>query len=151
MKYFLFILVLAVGLFSCDFKSPKEDSESVSVLLVEEVLEKHPDGSVKAIEEFEMVDGVKKIYGYKEFYPSGKVKIEGRYNVNNQREGLWQAFYENGNKWSIGTYVDGEENGEKKVGFKNGKLRYTGQMKKNKPTGEWHIWNELGEESTKIF
>jgi len=144
-------IVLLIGFSSCEEKKAKADSETKPALLVEKVLEKHPDGSVKAVEEIQMVDGVQKIYGYKEYYPSGKVKIEGRYNAKNERDGLWQAYFEDGKKWSIGTYINGEENGEKKVWYENGNLRYTGQMKNNKPTGEWHIWDESGKETTKQF
>jgi antitoxin component YwqK of YwqJK toxin-antitoxin module len=151
MSYLLYGIVLVLGFSACDIKKPKEDFEKSPSLLVEKVLDKYPDGSIKAVEEYEVAEGVNKLFGYKEYYPSGKVKIEGRYNDQKQRTGLWQAFFENGNKWSIGTYTNGEENGEKRVWFENGKVRYTGQMKNNKPYGEWYVWDENGNESIKNF
>jgi len=149
MRFFILAIVFFVS--SCDLIESKEDLEPVPTILMEKVIEKYPDGSVKAIEEFETLEGAQKLYGYKEFYPSGKVKIEGRYNDGKKRDGLWQAYFENGNNWSIGTYIDGKENGEKKVWYENGKVRYTGQMKEGKPIGEWNVWDEKGNVTTKMY
>lgn len=151
MKVLVVTVALLCGLTACDSGQPKQKTEIDPVLLVEKVIERYPGNTVKAIEEYQMVDGVQKIYGYKEFYPSGKVKIEGRYNEDHQRTGLWQAYFENGQFWSVGNYINGEENGEKKVWYENGKIRYTGEMKNNKPIGEWHVWDESGVVTTKEF
>ena len=150
MKYFAFSILVIVGFLSCDPTKEKQPDES-KVQLIEKVVDKYPDGAKKSVDEYQLVDGGEELYGFKEFHPSGDVKISGRFNSQKQREGLWKAFFENGNKWSVGFYENGVENGEKKVWYENGSLRYQGAMKDNKPQGNWVFWDESGNETTKFY
>ena len=85
---------------------------------------------------------------YQEYYESGKLKIEGNYDANNQRHGLWVSYYENGQKWSESVYKNGLKNGHSITFFPNGNVRYVGDYKEDKKTGTWTFYNETGEVSS---
>ncbi len=48
---------------------------------------------------------------WKEFYPDGKLKAEGRYR-NGKRTGKWQFYFSNGELEQTGNYNNGEYDGE---------------------------------------
>lgn len=81
---------------------------------------------------------------YQEFYPNGTVKIEGNYNENEKRNGLWVSYYDNGVKWSETHYTNGLKNGHTISFFPNGKPRYIGEYQDDKQTGDWFFYNETG-------
>ena len=116
-----------------------------------EVVDFHENGKPKSQELYILDNGVKVIYGFEELYPSGKIKITGLYNKSHKRDGLWESFYETGIPWSTGGYSSGIENGEKKVWYPNGELRYEGEMRDGKPFGVWNFQDEKGNKTTETF
>ncbi len=82
---------------------------------------------------------------YEEFYPSGALKIEGDFDEKKQRNGLWVSYYENGIKWSESFYVHGLKEGHSVTFHPNGKVRYIGEYKDDKQTGNWRFFDESGE------
>ena len=84
------------------------------------------------------------LVGIEEVYGNGNIKIRGGVNANGQRDGLWEAFYEDGTSWSIGNYSSGKETGDKKVWYPNGKLRYQGLMRNDSLVGKWQFWDSKG-------
>jgi antitoxin component YwqK of YwqJK toxin-antitoxin module len=63
-----------------------------------------------------------------------------------KRHGECYTFYQNGNKWSLNTYENGELNGDYKTWFENGKLYVEGEYENGKEVGEWIFYNEDGTE-----
>jgi len=82
---------------------------------------------------------------YQEFYEDGQLKIEGNYDANNQRHGIWVSYYDNGQKWSESVYQNGLKNGHSITFFPNGNVRYVGDYKEDKKTGVWTFYDESGE------
>ena len=85
------------------------------------VLETYKDGKIKKIKYFEIKNEKKVFKYYKELYPDGSTKIEGPLK-NNQREGHWIYFYDNGVKWSEGNYINGKAVGKFTIRYKDGNL-----------------------------
>ncbi|MEO9532377.1 MAG: hypothetical protein ABJG68_08400 [Crocinitomicaceae bacterium] len=82
---------------------------------------------------------------YRENYPSGKLKIEGKTNAKGNRDGLWISYYEDGTKWSESYYDDGNKEGHSLAFFPNGQIRYVGEYKNDKKIGVWKFYAEDGE------
>lgn len=60
------------------------------------------------------------------------------------REGLFTAYYRNGNIASTGLYVDGLENGHWKDYHENGQLAAEGDYANGKEVGKWSFYDEDG-------
>ena len=142
-------IVLITILSSCNSLNEKNNEKPLSVIA--KTVEFYDDGKPKINELFTKVNGELVIYGYEELYNSGKLKITGKYNLAKHREGLWESFYEDGSSWSIGSFTNGIESGEKRVWYPNGKLRYKGEMKGDKPVGSWEFWDEKGRKTIKKY
>lgn len=81
---------------------------------------------------------------YNEYYENGQLKIEGTYDENKQRTGLWVSYYENGIVWSKSYYLDGKKNGHSITFFPSGKVRYVGEYKDDEMSGNWTFKDEQG-------
>jgi antitoxin component YwqK of YwqJK toxin-antitoxin module len=80
---------------------------------------------------------------YLELYANGKIKIEGQ-KKDGLRNGVWYSYFENGNKWSETSYINGQKNGVSIVNYPNGKIHYKGQYKNDKKSGNWYFYKEDG-------
>lgn len=119
MKYLVIILVF--GLFACNSESV-ETTESVDE--VEQLIE--DDGK-----------------SFKEYYPGKKqVKMEGDFDADKNRHGIWRFYTEQGVTISITEYSHGLRNGVSMVYFANGRLNYQGEYLNDKPVGIWKIYDE---------
>ena len=78
-----------------------------------------------------------------ENYPNGNLKIKGDI-VNGIKQGKWESFYENGNKWSECTYVFGKRNGIYKTFYPNGNLKMHGVYQEDKKVDVWFFYLENG-------
>lgn len=78
-----------------------------------------------------------------DYYNNGKEKMKGNIK-NGLRDGLWQAWYENGNLWSEAEYLKGINHGKSVTYFENGKIRYEGKFDNGKKVGEWKYYDEAG-------
>ena len=78
-----------------------------------------------------------------DYYNNGKEKMKGAIKEG-QREGLWQAWYENGNLWSEAEYKKGLNHGKSITYFENGKVRYEGRYEDGKKVGVWKYYDEAG-------
>ncbi len=83
-------------------------------------------------------------FDYQELYETGAIKIEGNYDAEDQRQGLWVSYYENGIKWSESFYSHGIKSGHSVTFFPNGKVRYIGEYKEDKQIGNWRFYDEEG-------
>ncbi len=81
---------------------------------------------------------------HKEYHPNGALKIEGQYDMNSVRRGLWISYYENGLKWSESYYVNGIQDGHSLTFYPNGKIRYVGEYRQGERIGEWRFYDDAG-------
>ncbi len=63
----------------------------------------------------------KKSGKWKDFFPDGKLKDEGKF-INNQKEGKWTFYFENGKTEQYGMYTNGKESGEWKWFYHGGQI-----------------------------
>ena len=77
------------------------------------------------------------------FYENHQKYIDGNRN-DEERAGLWYAYYPDGTVQTMAHYVDGKEDGRYTVYYKNGNVRYTGVYNMGVRTGEWRFYNEDG-------
>ena len=77
------------------------------------------------------------------FYPSYTIQMQGS-SANNLRQGNWNYWYENGNRWSEGYFIDGENDSIRNVWYENGNKRYEGFYKNGKEAGIWKFYDEKG-------
>ncbi len=95
------------------------------------------------IREVHYYDG-KKSDGSKKKYMEGGVR-------NNVRDGVWNAYHENGKLQATCTYRLGVSVGEERVYYENGKLAQLGFYDQSgNCAGEWHFYDEAGKERQKI-
>jgi antitoxin component YwqK of YwqJK toxin-antitoxin module len=79
---------------------------------------------------------------YKEYYKSGKIKIECVYKDDNI-EGLYSYFYENGQKAMEGNFVHGVKEGAFIEYHPNGKKKFSYSYFKNQLNDSWQeFYNE---------
>ncbi|MBL0047633.1 MAG: hypothetical protein IPP32_05975 [Bacteroidetes bacterium] len=78
-----------------------------------------------------------------DYYENGKEKMKGTIK-DGKREGLWQAWYENGNLWSEAEYSKGINDGKSVTYFESGKVRYEGLYKEGKKIRDWKYYDEDG-------
>lgn len=79
-----------------------------------------------------------------QYYNDSSKYMEGSYK-NGKRDGVWTAWYQNGNIWSTGNYKEGLESGKKTVYHENGQKYYEGTIRDEKRQGTWTFWDESGE------
>lgn len=77
------------------------------------------------------------------FYPSYKIQMQGN-SINNKREGNWNYWYENGNRWSEGYFKNDVNDSIRNVWYENGNKRYEGYYKDGKEKGIWKFYDEKG-------
>lgn len=136
---------------ACSNPTVTDDQSVVKVEVTKKPVEFDEMGQPTKFEVYSMENGVDMLVGLEEVYGTGQVKMKGGINSKGERNGLWEAFYEDGTNWSIGNYQNGKETGQKKVWYPNGKLRYQGLMKNDDPIGKWEFWDPTGKLSEKIY
>lgn len=80
---------------------------------------------------------------YREFYPSGKVFIQGQFRKGRQ-EGDWTYYFENGQVNRKSTYKDGKPNGNWEVHRADGTLSAKRGFKDGLRNGDWISYDESG-------
>ena len=130
----LFLFALLLGIVSCN-----------RVKTTPIVKESYADGKPKILTEY-IIDeyGRKKLYKETLFFPGEKKYIEGKYNTEESRDGIWTSWYENGNKNSEVKYINGKEDGKYRVWHPNGKLFIKGKYDMGNKVGVWEIYDSLG-------
>ena len=128
------IFVLPFLICSCNQKKTQVD-------IVEEV---YSDNTPKKVSTYEVDEQGKPTNRLKKeiHYYEGKGKkkyIEGNFNQN-QRNGLWQAYFENGKVQSKWYYVNGVPHGERVVYRENGNKYFEGQYEQGVCIGVWNFY-----------
>lgn len=77
------------------------------------------------------------------YYDNKQVKVDGKYK-NEEREGIWKAWYKNGNLWSEGEYKNGQRNGKGISYHENGKKYIEGLYRNDVRVGNWKFYDTTG-------
>jgi antitoxin component YwqK of YwqJK toxin-antitoxin module len=107
------------------------------------VEESYPDGSPKRICVYKGSGEDKQLIRETTYYLNNKLQMDGTYK-NNQRDGQWIYWYENGSKWSEGFFREGKNDGKRITYFENGKIRYEAYYREGVRVGKWKFFNEKG-------
>lgn len=78
------------------------------------------------------------------YWDNGNPRVEGGFDEVGMKDGIWTAYFENGNKWSEGNFKEGEADGDYRVWHENGQVYYEGSMSKGERTGKWRFYAEDG-------
>lgn len=108
------------------------------------VEESYPDGTPKTVYYYQNKGNQKELVKEVSFYPNKNKRLEGEYKAN-ERNGKWTYYYENGNLWSEGSFVNGIDDGYRVTYYENGHKRYEGNFKMGNRIGIWKFYNENGE------
>lgn len=133
MKTFIITLSMLLALVSCS--NSESDKGQVSNATEDQLVDSNqfPDGE------------------FVQKYPSGTIQIKGDM-LNNKRDGLWTAYYENGAKQSESTYESGFLHGRTASFYTNGQVRYIGYFFGGNKDGKWDFYTEDGElEKTEMY
>ncbi len=77
---------------------------------------------------------------------ANKKQLKERTNyVNDESEGKYTQFYENGKVSEEGTYQNGEKVGVWVEYYENGRKMHSGEYKKSQKNGVWSSWDEHGQ------
>jgi antitoxin component YwqK of YwqJK toxin-antitoxin module len=128
--HYLLILISLSVLASCNSESKV-------------VEESYPDGSPKRVCIYLGKGEARELIRETTYYANKKPQMEGAYK-NNKREGKWMYWYENGNVWSEGFFINGKSDGKRTTFFENGKVRYEGSYKEDMRVGKWRFFDENG-------
>lgn len=135
------IIIIAIGLFSCNREQPK-------TVIKNEVRQ---DTIQKEFMFIEKKDSLIQSGEYIKHFKNGGIEIRG-FMKDGKREGEWKSFYEDGSPWSETTYIDGKKNGKTSAWYPNKKKRYEGFYSKDKESGKWMFWDENGKiQNTKNY
>ena len=142
----LLAIALLVSLFSCSGEKEDEGVTIETTFEEDSTSEETIENQVQNV--IEIVPGGE----HMEYHENGQLKIEGQYDDNSQRTGLWISYYEDGTKWSESYYVNGVQDGHSLTFFPNGQVRFVGEYKQGEKIGEWTFYDESGEvTNTEVF
>ncbi|MDD4847661.1 MAG: hypothetical protein PHR53_02710 [Bacteroidales bacterium] len=132
MKKLLFFCFIAASLIGCQ----PNYTEVIQTL--------HEDGSRRLVYYYNVHNNDSTLAMLREYYPSSPIiRIEGSFK-NNERDGLWKSWREDGKLWSEGEFKAGIRDGITKVYHENGALYYSGNYKDGQRIGTWKFFNEEG-------
>ncbi len=77
------------------------------------------------------------------YYKHNLIKYNGQLKEG-KRNGKWVYYYDNGNKWSEGFFINDVSNSTRTVYHRNGQKYYSGKYNQGKRTGVWMFWDETG-------
>jgi len=126
LKYLIksFVVYFLIGLFSCTTNNEIEDNTARE--------------NIPPTDDYQVID---KGF-FKEYYGgTTKLKIEGAYDEDKQRHGIWTFYTIEGKKQSITEYKHGKKHGYAIVYHPNGALYYRGQWHEDKQVGVWDYYD----------
>jgi antitoxin component YwqK of YwqJK toxin-antitoxin module len=80
------------------------------------------------------------------FWDNGQLWVRGNY-IDGKQDGLHENYYENGQLWSRGNYVDGKRDGLSEEFYENGQLRSRGNYVNGERDGLWDGFDREGRET----
>lgn len=138
-KILLFVALIAI-IAGC---KPKPEYEK-------QVSETFPDGTAKREQYFLGKDDNRYLAKDIFYYANGQKRVEGEYNKEGKKHGDWTYWYDNGNKWSEGSFNEGLNDGKRTTWHENGQKHYTGEYDKGKRIGIWRFYDEDGNMTKEI-
>lgn len=130
---------LTTFLWGCESPQSAEPSQEI------EVSTEHYESEIQSQVLEETVNLKPSKSEFIEKYPNGKLKTEGHFDENGERQGTWYSYYESGIKWSQSEYKAGLKEGATAVYYPNGNIRYKGQYKNDQKIGHWEFFDENGQ------
>jgi len=101
------------------------------------------EGGTQIAEGITNLEG-KRIGIWKEFYPTGEVKVIGQYE-NGMKSGRWEYFAESGELIQEGSFLEGELHGNWRWYYLDGDLHRDESYRRGKENGLFQEWSESGE------
>lgn len=122
-----------------------EQVAAPTIVRTETVTEKFPDGKVRIERDIaHFSDNHFEAHGkYREFYPSGKVFVEGQYNRGRQ-DGEWVYYFDNGQINRKASYKDGKPDGALEVFRADGTLAAKRGFSDGQRDGDWITYDATG-------
>lgn len=104
-----------------------------------------PDTTSELIDDYEKIEG----QHYRAYYGSNdQLKIEGYYDHEGKRHGIWTHYTVQGKKQSVTEYNHGVKDGYSIVYHPNGSLYYRGEYQNDQMVGVWDFYDtNTGEKS----
>jgi len=84
---------------------------------------------------------------YIAFYENGQKAGEGHF-LDGKAQGLWTEWHRNGQKAGESRYQDGKQQGLGTSWYENGQKSGEGHVQNDKPQGLWTWWHENGQKMT---
>lgn len=139
MKKISWMILLLLALAAC--KNKEDDNQKVATEKENPLLPKNRKDLITI-----------KNNEYIEYYPGKKqIKFQGYVDDNNERDGKWVFYGENGQELSVSFYKNGKRDGHSVVRYPNGKLHYIGEYEMDKRVGEWEMYDLKGKKTTKKY
>ena len=129
MKRLLLITLLAILTFGCSHKKVVEAT--------------YENGNPRIVRYYHKKAGKLMVEREIVYYPNKQVKMDGNFK-NEEREGTWKAWYENGILWSEGEYKAGKRNGPGIAYHPNGKKYIEGMYRDDARVGAWKFYDTTG-------
>ena len=76
------------------------------------------------------------------YYQNGNIREIGYFDLDDRRHGKWKGYYENGNLFSEGSFLNGKQNGKWYELHENGQLKRIGNQSDGKRNGVWKSYYE---------
>ena len=104
----------------------------------------HPNGKLRSL--VKIVNG-KKSGDFKEYYANGDLELEGQYDAEGKRTGVWKEYYESGKLREVYGFQSDKWHGEYVKYYENGKLEIKGTYNLDQPVDTFKRYDENGNES----
>lgn len=113
----------------------------------------YPNGEVKAEGTYRkgVKDGIHRTFDENgevissAIYADGKVRAEGVYDADGNKQGLWKEYYPDGTLMAEGKYKNNEKVDVWKYYFEDGSLEQIGSFRAGKPNGLWKWYYSNGQ------
>ena len=109
----------------------------------EEIEQTWDTGNPKKVLTYEGEGEDQIVVAQKEYHADGQLKIEGSFD-DGKRNGVWKAYFEDGQVQSQYTYKAGMRDGKCIVYHPSGQVYFEGQWEKDQKVGVWTYFNEDG-------
>jgi antitoxin component YwqK of YwqJK toxin-antitoxin module len=136
----VFSLILLLAFWACQEK-PVEYREIVNM---------HPNGQESLVRQYSIEKGDTILKHETLYWENGKVRVEGSFDAEGLKDGVWTAWYDNGTKWSEGFFKAGKAEGEYKAWHENGQVFYEGKMNADERVGTWRFYTPDGQLNKEI-
>lgn len=146
-KTYVYLCLLSICLSACH--SPKHKNTTIDpddTAKGRIVTQMYPDSSPRTVLIYEVDANGNKTKNLKRevhYYQNHKKYIEGNIKEN-QRDGLWHAYFKDGKLQAQATYKNGVEEGYKVVYRENGNKYYEGYFTNGICTGVWKFYTKDG-------